>query len=146
MAFRISGRHGWGGILTCSSIQTVSLYQHPVTSLGFPHPTSLLPRAAPANIMVSLPLQLMKAKVLAESSSFHLYLSKDIYRHDSGRCHTLLPFVTHFLSTSNITVSQYRSRGKESTEVQITQNKGKKGKTLTKNGRDHQKKGTRKLN
>ena len=39
-----------------------------------PHLVS--PLVAPANIMVSLPLQFMKATVLAESSCFHLYLSK----------------------------------------------------------------------
>ena len=28
----------WNGISTCTSILTVSRYQHPITSLGFPHP------------------------------------------------------------------------------------------------------------
>ena len=41
-----------------------------------PSPLPFTTLAAPANIMVSLPLQLMKATVLADSSCFHLYLSK----------------------------------------------------------------------
>jgi hypothetical protein len=41
-----------------------------------PIPLPFSPLAAPANIMVSLPLQLMKATVLGERSCFHLYLSK----------------------------------------------------------------------
>ena len=58
---------------------------------------------ATAKIMVSLFLQLMKATVLAESSwslGFYANLSKvgNVYRHESGRCHTLLPFLTYFLS------------------------------------------------
>ena len=49
------------------SILTVSRYQHP-TSLGFstlPHP---FPLAAPANILISLLLQLMKSTVLADAT------------------------------------------------------------------------------
>ena len=34
---------------------------------------------------------------------FHLTYRhcKDIYRHESGRCHTFLPFLTHFIITSS---------------------------------------------
>ena len=50
--------------------------EHSIALLGLPHtllPVS--PLAAPANTLVSLPLQLMKATVLAESSlSYHQVL------------------------------------------------------------------------
>ena len=43
-------------------------YQHPLAPLGPPHPYfPFSPLAAPANTWVSLPLQLMKATVRAES-------------------------------------------------------------------------------
>jgi hypothetical protein len=46
----------------------------------------------------SLPLQLMKSTVLAKASVFiSMSLSyEDIYRLESGRCYTLLSFVTYF--------------------------------------------------
>ena len=49
-------------------MQAIPWYQHPITSLDLPHPYfPFFPLAAPANTGVSLPLQLMKATVLAES-------------------------------------------------------------------------------
>ena len=49
-------------------IQPIPRYQHPITSLDLPHPYfPFSPLAAPANTGVSLPLQLMKVTVLAES-------------------------------------------------------------------------------
>ena len=58
--------------------------------------------AAPANNLVSLPLQLMKATVLAESFNFiyfHCDVCSDyVYRHESGRCHSLPFFLIYFLS------------------------------------------------
>jgi len=59
-------------------ILPIPRYQHPITSPDLPHPYfPFSPLAAPANTGVSLPLQLMKATVLAESyniSSFFIVI------------------------------------------------------------------------
>ena len=84
----------------------ISRYQHTINLTWLPPP--LLPFSllvAPANIMVSLPLQLMKATMLAaESFLFFFQNYEDIYRHESGRCRTLLPFVIYFFIISSFQV------------------------------------------
>ena len=59
------------------------------------------PIAPPANTLVSLRLQLMKATVLAESYfifSLGSTCYADVYRRESRRCCTLPFFLTYFLS------------------------------------------------
>ena len=60
------------GISTGFEILPIPRYQHPITSPDLPHPYfQFSPLAAPANTGVSLPLQLMKATVLAESYTLY---------------------------------------------------------------------------
>ena len=73
-------------------------------SLNRPPPPLLpvSPLVAPANTLVSLPLKLIKAAVLAESSSF-MHFHRDlsalaVYRHESGRCCSLSFILIDFLS------------------------------------------------
>ena len=84
-------------------IPTVSQYHIPVTSLILPclyFPFS--PLATPANTLVSLLLQLMKATVLAESSILYFIFSLgslcfgDVYRCEPDSCWTLPFFLTFF--------------------------------------------------
>ena len=62
------------------------------------------PLAAPANILVSLRIQLIKVTVLDENSIYFIFSlgflrSSSVYRYKSGRgCHTLPFFFTFFLS------------------------------------------------
>ena len=71
---------------------------------SLPHPYFLFfPSRAPANTLVSLHLQLMKATVLAESIWFYLFFlyslhSAAVCRHESDRCRSFFPFLTYFLS------------------------------------------------
>ena len=58
--------------------------------------------AAPANTLVSLHLQLMKPTVLTESSLYFIFslgslCHSNVYRHESGRSHTLPFFLTFFI-------------------------------------------------
>jgi hypothetical protein len=70
-------------------------------SLSLPHPSFPFTLAAPANTLVSLRLQLVKATVLGEGSFLYFIISPgslcycDLYRHESGGCRTL-PFVLTF--------------------------------------------------
>jgi hypothetical protein len=58
----------WNGVSTGFEIPPIPRYQHPITSPDLPYPYfPFSPLAAPANTGASLPLQLMKATVLAES-------------------------------------------------------------------------------
>ena len=63
-------------ISTCTSIPTVSWYQHLITSNGL---SLFSPLAAPANTLVSLFLQLMRATVLTESSILYFIFTPTLY-------------------------------------------------------------------
>jgi hypothetical protein len=65
-----------------------------------PIPLPFFALAAPASIIISLHLQLMRATVLAESSCFYLFSLDFVYsmavcRHESDRCCTFLPLLTY---------------------------------------------------
>ena len=62
-----TGSEGGGGPVRLSDVDTF---------------TSSFPLAAPTNIKVSLPLQLMKAAVPAESYTFYLLSSRSAYSGD----------------------------------------------------------------
>ena len=91
------------GISTCTSIPSVFRYK---TSNNLTRPPLPLlpffPLATPANTLVSLRLQSMKATVLAESS-LYFTVSPDslcfsnVYRHESCRCR-ILPFFLAFVT------------------------------------------------
>ena len=85
------------------------------SSLTWPPPLLLpfFPLAAPANTLVSLHLQLMKATVLAESTLYFIFSlgslhSSDIYRWKSGTCRTLPFFLTFYLSRFSFYIKTYR--------------------------------------
>ena len=79
-------------------------------------PPSLLPfypLAAPANTLVSLRLQLMKATMLAESSLNFIFslgslCYSDVYKHVSGSGRTLPFFLTFFIITARTVVLSLR--------------------------------------
>ena len=72
-------------------------------NLTRPHPLLLpfSPLAAPANTLISIHIQLMKATLLEESSLYFIFspgslCSSDVYGHESGRCRTFPFFLTFF--------------------------------------------------
>ena len=72
-------------------------------NLTWPPPPLLpfSPLAAPANTLISIHIQLMKATLLEESSLYFIFSPgslcySDVYRRESGRCHTLPFFLTFF--------------------------------------------------
>jgi hypothetical protein len=98
----------WENTCKIPTIPTVSRYQHPITLLGLPHPYFPFPSLAAHANTLSLHLKLIKATVLAESSLYFIFSlgalhSSDIYRCESGRCHTLPFFLAFFYQLFNFT-------------------------------------------
>ena len=71
------------------------------------HPFSFPPSSTCAHL-VSLLQQMMNATVLAESSISYFIFSPgslhygDVYRCESGKCHTLLLFLTIFMNSNRV--------------------------------------------